>query len=142
MTIAAFTGRYPTLGMGHTDGGLTMSGAQLLIDREVAGGLKSLECPVIDEDAVGLDDILDIGFALDKRYLESDHTLKNYRTSLWSPQLLERTGWTPEAEERVLGRAMEKVKELTAEYRKPDVDPGMLAKVREIVERAKKELCG
>ena len=54
---------------------------------------------------------------------------------------MERVGWCgADTEEAVLRKAEQKVRDLIADYRKPEVDPGLLAKLRRAVERAKKEV--
>jgi len=140
MTIAAFTGHHPQLGIGHLESGLVFSPAQFLLDRDFAGGLKFLERPEISPASIGLETILDVGFGTDRTYLESEHTLKRFRSCLWDPAFLDLAGWTPESEAKALAKAQAKVKELVSAYQKPPVDPDKLAKMRQVVDRAKKEL--
>lgn len=143
MTVAAFTGSSPGVVSGHLDGGLVISPVQFLLEREMAGALAHLAPPLdVSEEAIGLDTILAVGHAEDGNYLQSDHTLRNFRSSLWLPELMGRAGWTGvETEEQVLKRAQAKVDEIIASYQKPDVDEDMLAKLREVVGRAERELC-
>ncbi len=142
MTVAAFTGSHPGVGIGHLDGGLAMSDVQLLLDREMAAALKLLAGPLeVSDDAIGLETILDVGHAQNTNYMESAHTLRHFRSALWLPELLERAGWRgAETEEEAVRRTQAKVNDLLASHRKPDVDAGKLARLREIVERARKEL--
>jgi hypothetical protein len=54
---------------------------------------------------------------------------------------MERSGWDGfEKEEVVLNRLQAKVDELIAAYKKPKVNPDKLARMRKVVERARKEL--
>ena len=54
---------------------------------------------------------------------------------------MERSGWNgSETDEAVLQRIQSKVRELISNYEKPAVDPDKLAKMREVVERARKDL--
>ncbi|MFH0795774.1 MAG: trimethylamine methyltransferase family protein [Candidatus Omnitrophota bacterium] len=140
MVIAAFTGCHPSSGIGHLEAGLTLSPVQFLLDREFAGGLKFLEPPVVNEEMIGLETILDVGFGIQKNYLETEHTLKNFRSCLWQPELFNPEGWTPESEEKILEKAKKRVNELVAQYRKPEIDPDKIGKAREVVERAKRKL--
>ncbi len=140
MTIAAFTGYHPELGIGHIEAGLTLSPVQFLLDREFAGGLKFLEPPVVNEKMIGLETILDVGFGIQKNYLETEHTLKNFRSCLWQPELFNPEGWTPESEEKILTKAKRKVEELISQYQKPAVDPDKIMKTRKVIEKAKKEI--
>ncbi len=141
MTVAAFTGSHGGVGAGHLDGGLVLSPEQLLIDREMADSLKHLEGPiVVDSDTIGLDSILEVGHAVQGNYLGTMHTAEHFRRDLWLPELMGRDGWEgARTEEAVVARAQAKVNDLLAAYKKPDVDPDLMAKLRAVVDRAKKE---
>ena len=142
MTVAAFTGSHPGVGIGHLDGGLVISPEQLLLDREMAQALGHLNPIEVSPETISLDAILDVGHAAKTNYMESENTLRHFRSALWLPQLLERVGWSGlDTEERVLKRAQQKVSELVAAYKKPDVDTEKLAKMRQIVAKARKKLC-
>ena len=140
MAVAAFTGSHPGSGSGHLDGGLAISPVQLLLDREMADSLKHLEGPIdAGEEAIGLDGILEVGHASQGNYMGTDHTYRHFRSSLWLPELLERGGWVgAETEEQVVSRAQAKVNDLVASYRKPEVDEDLLARLRQVVERARR----
>jgi len=140
MAIAAFTGFHPEIGMGHIEAGLSISPAQLLLDREIAKGLKFLESPLINEETIGMETILDVGFGIEKNYLQSEHTLKNFRSSLWNAEFFDRNGWSVENEEKMLKKAREKVQQLISEYKKPEVDPDKISNIRQVIEKAKKNL--
>ena len=142
MIVAAFTGSHAGVGIGHLDGGLVISPEQFLLDREMANALRHLNPIEITPETISLDAIQEVGHAEKTNYMETDNTLQHYRSALWIPELLERLGWTGlKTEERVLGRARQKVNDLVASYKKPDVDEEKLAKMRQIVARARKELC-
>ena len=64
-------------------------------------GLKFLESPVINEKTIALETILDVGFGK-KSYLDTQHTLENFRSSLWDPEFFRRDGRTVENEETIL----------------------------------------
>jgi len=142
MTIAAFSGRHPGVGDGLLEEGKTISAAQLLIDRDMAAAVgvygRTLES---SDQALALDTVLDVGFGLDRNYLEMEHTLSRFRECLWMPRLISRSGWDgPECERALLLRAQQQARELLAAYRKPDKDPDMLARMRRVLDRARKEL--
>ena len=142
MTIAAYTGRHPIVGEGMLENGQTISPLQLLLDRELSQGVQVLtaEFPVTPE-SIALDTILDVGLGLDKTYLEAEHTLHHHRESLWQPEIAGRLGWrNPADEEAILARARGRVEHLIAAYEKPDVDPRKLAQMRQVVERARREM--
>ena len=142
MVVSAFTGVPQGVGMGHLDGGLAISPVQLLLDREWADALRHLAGPIaVTPESIGLDAIVAVGHAEETSYLRTEHTARNFRSALWLPDLLERGGWTGvESEERVLARAQERVDALLAAYEPPAVDEGMLAQLRRIVDRARREL--
>ena len=140
MIYAAFTGFHPCLGFGQIDSGLSISPVQLLLDREIAKGLKFLEHPLITEDTIGLEAILDVGYGIDKNYLEAEHTIRHFRNCLWEPEFFDRRGWDRGSEEKVLNKANEKVKQLLSEYKKPEVDSDKISRVRQVIERARKKL--
>jgi trimethylamine--corrinoid protein Co-methyltransferase len=141
MVVAAFTGTHPTVGIGHLEAGLTLSPVQLLLDREISQGLRFLQPPTVNDETIGLEVILSVGHGRSATYLESEHTLRHFRDALWMPRLLNRGGWCgAEEEARLLERAQAKVEELLAQYRKPDVDPDKLARMRQVVQKARKAL--
>jgi len=140
MIYAAFTGFHPNLGFGHIDSGLAFSPVQLLLDREMAKGLKYLESPLINNETIALDTILDVGFGKDKNYLGAKHTLDNFRSSLWQPEFFKRDGFTMQDEEKILGEIAEKIKQMVSGYKKPEFDTDKASKIRKVIEKAKKEL--
>ena len=142
MTVAAFTGSHTGVVSGHLDGGLTISPVQLVLDIEMAKALAHLGRPIeVNEETIGLDTMLAVGHAEDTNYMESEHTLRHFRSSLWLPEIMERPGWAgAETEERVLDKAQQRVNELIAAYEKPQVDEDMLAKLRAVVAKARKHL--
>jgi len=146
LTIAAYTGSHPHLGAGLLDSGKTFSPLQLLIDRELQGFLWRFAAGAkVDDDELALDTIIEIGAGIGSSYLESEHTLKHFRHSLWFPALLDRGVWRCEREDerpdrRLLERAQAQFDEVLARYRPPEVDGDMLAKARAVVRRARREL--
>ena len=142
MTVAAFTGEYPGGVSGHLEGGLTFSPVQLLLDREMATAIGHLAGPVeVTGETIGLEAILEVGHEEKTKFIETDHTLRHFRSALWLPQLMDRSGWNGlESEETAIQNAQAKVNELIASYEKPEVDGDKLAKLREVVDRARRAL--
>jgi len=140
MIYAAFTGFHPNLGFGHIDSGLAFSPVQLFLDREVAKGLKFLECPLINEETIALETILDIGFGKEKNYLGAQHTLDNFRSSLWEPEFLKRNGLVMQDEEKILNEVIAKIKQMISEYKKPEFDTDKISKIKKVIEKAKRKL--
>jgi len=142
MVIAAFQGHHPQIGQGMLECGKTICPAQLLLERELSSGVnifgRSIE-PT--DDNISLDTILDIGIGFKRSHIETEHTLRHFSSSLWLPELIDRSGWNGfEREEEMLRKAQARVNELIAEYEKPEVDEEKLARMRKVVERAQKEM--
>jgi len=146
MTIAAFLGYHPGVGSGMVDAGKTLSAVQVLLDNEYNEMVRFLAHPIeINDETIGIEEIENIGLGVDRSYIDADHTLKFFRSSLWFTELLDRTPFEGlqreiEKEEEVVKRAAAKAEEIIAGYKKPEVDPDMLNRVRAVVERAKKNL--
>jgi len=140
MTVAAFTGFHPEIGLGHLESGLTLSPVQLLIERELTDGVRFLEHPIVDEASLGLDVIENIGFGFERNFLQEDHTASRFRQASWLPVFYGRNGWTPEEDRRIKEKALRKVQELVAAHQKPTGREDALAKARTVVERARREL--
>jgi len=142
LTIAAFTGRHPGVGSGMLEEGKVLSPVQLLIERDLAAGVGHYSRTVeATPESIGLDAILEVGHGIGRNHLSTEHTLRHFRDALWLPQLIDRSGHRgPEHEREVLGKASADVRELLAAYRKPEVDPDTLARMRQVVIRARREL--
>jgi trimethylamine:corrinoid methyltransferase-like protein len=142
MTIAAFTGRHPSIGEGMVDSGKVLSDVQLLIDRELTRGLQQYARPVQpNAERIGLESILEIGLGLRASHLQTDHTARHFRDCLWMPELLPRTGWNgPAEEEQTLRGLRERARALIASYRKPEGREDQLHALRAVVARARREL--
>jgi len=148
MAISAYTGSHPHLGAGLLDSGKTFSPLQLLIDRELQAFLWHFAAGApVDDDHLALDTITAIGSGIGSSYIEAEHTLRHYRQNLWFPALLDRGVWRGEREEerpdqRLLARAQAQFDKIMARYQPPEVDRDLLARAREIVDRARRELLG
>ena len=146
MAIAAYTGSHPYMGAGLLDSGKMFSPLQLLIDRELQGFLWHFAARAkVDEDHIALDTITSIGSGIASSYLEAEHTLRHYRRNLWFARLLDRSVWRDSADEaepdrRLLERAGKQFEEILGQYRPPEVDRDMLAKARQVVDRARRDL--
>jgi trimethylamine--corrinoid protein Co-methyltransferase len=146
MAIAAYTGSHPYMGAGLLDSGKMFSPIQLLIDRELQAFLWHFAArPKVDAEHIALDTVISIGPGIGESHLESEHTLKHYRQNLWFAQLLDRRVWRGDADEAqpdrwLLERAQGQFNEIMSRYQPPPVDRDMLAKAREIVNRARNAL--
>jgi len=142
LMIKTFTGVTRMIGQGMLEEGKTLCAVQLMLERELTLGADLLGRPVdVNPRTVALDTILDVGTALEKGYFDQDHTLENFREDAWLPPLMDRSGYAgPEQEKAVLDKLQDKVDDMVASYRKPDVDPARLAEMRKVVERARAAL--
>jgi trimethylamine--corrinoid protein Co-methyltransferase len=146
MAISAYAGGHPHVGAGLLDSGKMFSPLQLLIDREFQSFLWRFAAGAqVNEDDIALDLITSVGSGIGLSYLDSEHTLSRYRQSLWFPRLVDRSVWQGERQEenpdgRLLERAAAEFQEVTARYRPPEVDRDMLSKVRQVVDRARRDL--
>ena len=143
MMIAAFTGQHPGIGEGMIDNGKVLSAVQLLLDREFGRGVQHLARPLLpNDDTLAMAEILEVGCGTSS-HVVTDHTAHWFRQSLWLPTLVSRLGWTgPEDEAALLVRCQAEAARLEAEARKPEGRDDVLAKMRQILARAKSELVG
>jgi len=142
MTIYAFQGHHPPIGQGMLECGKTISPVQLLLEREFSLGVNFFSRRVNPiKETIALEEILEVGIGFKKSHLDTMHTLKHFRSSLWLPHILERSGWNGfQMEKRILEKAQNKVEELVNNYQKPEGREEKLAKMREIVSKAEKDL--
>lgn len=142
MTIAAFSGRLPGVGQGMLENGKTISPVQLLLERDLAAGVQHYSRAVeATDELIGLDSILDVDLGMARSHLATEHTLRHFKQSLWLPEFLDRSGYRgPEHEREALAAARQRFDELLAAYEKPHRDPDQLARLRQVVERARREL--
>ena len=144
MTVAAFTGRHPSVGSGMLDEGKILAPVQLMIERDMGLGVRHFGREIeATAENIALSTIRDVGIGLQRNYLETEHTLRNFRECIWLPELIDRSGWNGcENEGNVLQKAHSKVESLVGEYVKPEGREDKLAAMRAVVERARKHLLG
>lgn len=143
MTIAAFTGDHPSVGQGMLDDGKVLCPVQMMLEREMGTGVGFLGGSVeVSPETMCIESILDVGFGLDKSYLDTEETLFNFGKYLWCPQFMEREWDGAKTDDVVLQRLQNEIDELVESYEKPEVDLDKLAKMREVIESARKNLLG
>ena len=146
MAISAYTGGHPHLGSGLLESGKMFSPLQLLVDREFQSFLWRFAAGVpVSADEIAREEISAVGAGAARSHLDTEHTLRHYRQSLWFPKLLDRRVWQGEREEeqgdkRLRERAQAQFREVMARYRPPEVDQDKLASVKRVVARARREL--
>jgi trimethylamine:corrinoid methyltransferase-like protein len=144
MTVSAFTGQPPGAGSGLIDEGKTMSGVQLLLDREYSVATECLSRTLDPTpERMALDVACEVGIGLETNYLQTDHTARHFRETLWLPQIVDRSGWNGvEGEAEALARTKAKLRELLASYQKPEGREDQLAAMQAVYARAEKALLG
>jgi trimethylamine:corrinoid methyltransferase-like protein len=84
---------------------------------------------------------VDLGLAMN--HMLSEHTLQHFRANLWLPQLVDRSGWNGPASDRaLLDKAQARINALLAGYHKPEGRADYLARMRQVIERARRALYG
>lgn len=141
MTIAAFQGRHPSVGEGLLECGRTLCPVQLMVERDLARGWKHLGGkPALTTERIDLAGIVDVDLGFLQNHLGSSHTLAHFR-ELWTPALIDRRGWLGAAGDReMLDKAQGQLNDLLGAYRKPEGREDKLAKMRAVVERARRAL--
>jgi len=80
-------------------------------------------------------------------FLDTDHTLDHYKAEQWYPRWLDRTAWQgteyeTQAEQKMLERIDQAVKDAIAGYQRPDLDQSKLAELKKIFLAAEKACLG
>ncbi len=141
MMVAAFTGYHPGLGQGMLECGKTLAPVQLLLERDFVPSLDLYGGDVQPvSERIALPTIAEVDLGLETNFLQSDHTLRFFRQSVWLPELFPRAGWTGAGDElAILDRAQAEFEELLGDYRKPEGREDQLAAMRQVLKRAAKD---
>ena len=140
MTIAAFQGQHPQLGLGMLEDGKTLCAEQLLLERELAVGQGYLAPGPLDLSLLDLEGVLEVGRGEGGTHLDRDLTLTRFRDLGWAPQWFDRSGWRGGPTDRaVLERLHAVARELINSYEPPARDEAQLKAMREVVAQAKRD---
>ncbi len=144
MTVSAFTGRPAAAGGGLIDEGKALSAVQLVLDREFAAAANSLHSEFDPSpNNLAMPAILEVGTGFSTNHMETEHTLRKFRSSLWLPEIIHRAGWGGlEDEKAVLDRVQATIEDLVSRYEKPAGREEQLAELRKVYEKARQELVG
>ncbi len=143
---AALTMMAETLGganlihdLGYLESGLCGSLAQLVTCNEIAGWIEYNLAPVdVTDEALALDLIDREG--PDGQFLDSDHTMTNFRKR-WYPEVFDRGNydqWQAEGGLSLGERAAARVEKILAEHQPQPLPEDVAKKIKAIVERAEK----
>ncbi len=144
MMIAAFTGRQAGVGSGMLEEGKTLCPVQLMLERDFAGGVAHLARSIeLTPENIAMETILEVGVGLETNYMQTEHTLRHFRTACWLPEFIDRSGWNGfEHEEQILNNVQKRIDELLGQYEKPEGRQEQLEAMRQVIERARRELLG
>lgn len=113
--------------------------ADLVFCNEAFGALRRVvKGFTIDQNTLAMDVIKEIGHG--GSFLQSKHTLQNFRKELWMPRLMERRSWSQwekDGKMSIEQRAREKAKEILASYQPPRLQPEIEAEIDQITRQAK-----
>jgi trimethylamine--corrinoid protein Co-methyltransferase len=136
-----------SLPIGLLDNGSVFSPVQAMIDLDMneaqyrlSRGLK------IDDDTLSTDLINSMAFCEHEAYLQTEHTLKFFRSTVWDTKLFDRDYRRDEylssddADERILRRADEQWRRLVSSHDQPHRDKVFLKELDRIVSSARVEL--
>jgi len=126
-----------TLLGGVLDFGLSASYEQMVIDNEIAGQiLRILKNFEVNEETLAVGTIKERDYG--GYYLDSEHTLKYFKDTLWVPFLSDRQireVWEAKGSKDILKRAKEKVKEILSGSFKSSLSEKTLVEVRKVVKK-------
>ena len=121
---------------GTLEQGKLFSPTQMMLDYDLHRFLAAYTAdPVVDEDTVGLDAIIEIGWA-SGGYMMHEHTIRHMREA-WQSRF-DAGEWHDEA--KLLARAREQWQENLRRYEPPDHSDDLLRSLRAVCDRARKEL--
>ncbi len=117
-------------GLGQLESEMTMSLGQLVIDNEMVGYARHYQRGfAVDDDTLQLELIREVGIA--GSYLETDHTLCNFRDHLYDPQLLNRNA-REDCPHTLAEAAHQRAHAILAADTEPKIDPAALAELQRI----------
>jgi trimethylamine--corrinoid protein Co-methyltransferase len=129
-------------GAGWLEGGLTASFEKLILDAELLQQMAQVLQPVVvDEDALGLDAIAEVGPG--GHFFGSAHTLARFETAFYQPMLSDWRNfetWQEDGARTATERANSIWKRLLAEFEPPPMDPGRADALDAFVDRRKREI--
>ncbi len=115
--------------------------ADLVFCSEAMGALKRIVRGfAINDNTLALDVMKEIGYG--GSFLNSKHTLRNFRQELWTPGLMERRAWAQwekDGKKDTEQRSREKAREILASHEPARLSPDIEAEIDRIVLKAKIE---
>lgn len=134
------------LPIGGLDNCAVFSPTQAMIDLEMNEAIYKLYRGMeIDEDTCAVDEINELAFCERSNYLESEHTVKHFRSVGWYPNLFDRsycahTQSAPDDDQRILQEADHAWRRLVKSQTDIEHESGFVKEVNRIVKAARNEL--
>ena len=133
-----------SLPIGLLDNASVFSPAQAMIDLDVSRAIYAFGRGIeVNDNTMCVDLINELAFCEEKTYLESEHTLANFRDVMWDTEFFDRTyrdGGAAAPDEKILAKADAKWRELVASHQDVEVEPAFADEVDRIADAAKREL--
>jgi trimethylamine--corrinoid protein Co-methyltransferase len=141
MTLFAFTGCDVGSHYGYLEAGTSISPAQLMLDFDIDSNMfQTVRGVEVNKETIALEVIENIG--VNGSFIETEHTMDHFR-NLWNPQLMDRTSYSTDEQEKnrereMLEAAQTKYEEAVARYEPPAVDGDTTRAYDEVMIRARK----
>jgi trimethylamine--corrinoid protein Co-methyltransferase len=127
---------------GWSDGGLTASFEQMVIDAEMLEmTARFFEGVPVDDERLALEVIGHVGAG--GHFLGEEHTRRHFRSEFYYPALADTEAydaWVKKGAKDAYARATERWKKLLASYQEPTLDPGIDAALQEFMARRKQAI--
>ena len=127
---------------GWSDGGLTASFEQMVLDAEMLEStIRFFGGVVVDEDSLALDVIAHVGAG--GHFLGEEHTRRHFKTEFYYPALADTEAyeaWEKKGSRDSYARASERYKKLLATYQQPALDQAIDEELLAFMARRKKEI--
>ena len=126
---------------GSVDEAISSSLSQLVLDAEVYEHARAYHRHfAINDDTLALDVINEVGHG--GHFLEMKHTLVHFKKEVWNKKLPHTFVLDSSSAGTFIERAQEKVREILATHKPPQIDEGMDKELTSIVEAAEKDILG
>ncbi len=127
---------------GWSDGGLTASFEQMVIDAEMLETVGRFFAGVpVDDETLALDVIAHVGAG--GHFLGEEHTRRHFKTEFYFPTLADTEAyetWVKKGSMDAYARATERWKKLLATYQEPRLDPAIDEALKDFMARRKREI--
>jgi len=127
---------------GWSDGGLTASFEQMVLDAEMLEStIRFFSGVVVDEDSLALDVIANVGAG--GHFLGEEHTRRRFKTEFFFPALADTEAyeaWEKKGARDAYTRASERYRKLLASYQQPPLDAAIDEELQAFMARRRKEI--